>query len=189
MKISPGQMREARQIGRTESVILFVVGSQVFAISASSIQEIRSIDSLSGVLQEVSQDKIDKVRHSLRRSGENYYIVNSCKHFGLPTSRPTLVLVLRGARVAVLADKIERMGTISLLLSLPRAFRGQERAWYRGLTLIDDEVVPVVRVSGFLTEKELSYLDRMFSAAASTKSGSPSARNGSAEDIAGAVSP
>ena len=189
MRILPGPAREARQSGRTESIILFVVGSQVFAISANSIHEIRSIDSLSGVLQEVSQDRIEKVRHSLRRSGENHYIVNLCKHFGLPTSRPTLVLILRGARVAVLADKIERMDSISHLLSLPRAFRGPERVWYRGLTLIDDEVVPVVRVSGFLTEKELSYLDRMFSAAASTKSGPASASNGSAEDTAGAVSP
>lgn len=129
------------------------------------------------------------MRHTLRRSGETHYIVNACEHFGLPTSRPTLVLILRGARVAVLADKIERMDTISLLLSLPRAFRGPERAWYRGVTLIDDDIVPVVRPSGFLTDKELSYLDRTFPATASTLSGQTSANDVSVEDVAGAVSP
>ncbi|HKW88034.1 MAG TPA: chemotaxis protein CheW [Candidatus Acidoferrales bacterium] len=189
MKITPGQSREARHVGRTESVILFVVGSQLFAISANSIHEIRSTDSLSGASREIHQDRVPKVRHTLRRGGEVHYIVNACEHFGLANSSPTLVLVLRGTRVAVLADKIERMDTISLLLSLPRAFRGPERSWYRGLTLIDDDVVPVVRPSGFLTEKELSYLDRAFSAAASTPSGQTSAGDASAEDVAGAVSP
>lgn len=161
MKIAPNEPGPARKNGRTEAVILFLVGNQMFAISASSVLEIRSTDSLSGSAIEVHQEKISKVHHRLRRGDNSRYVVNACEHFGLPPSRPTLVLILRGSRVAVLADRIERMDTISLLLTLPRPFRGPERTWYRGVTLIGNEVVPVVSSSGFLTEGELSYLDRI----------------------------
>lgn len=161
MKIAPGESRTMRRSGRAESVILFVVAGQMFAISAASIHEIRSTDSLSSSATEIHQERLPKVRHCLRRSRESLFVVNACAHFGLPPSRPTLVLVLRGSRVAVLVDHIDRMETMSLLLSLPRPFRGPERAWYRGVTLICEKVVPVVSPSGFLTEGELSFLDEV----------------------------
>lgn len=187
MKIAPGQSKSPRQSGRSEAVILFTVGSQMFAISANSVHEIRSTDSLSGSAAEIRQDQIPKVRQRMRRGGKSLYVVNACEHFGLPASKPVLVLVLRGARVAVLADRIERMGAISLLLALPRTFRGPERAWYRGLTLIDEDIVPVVSPSGFLTESELSFLDQVSSAADATATQTATATDGSNKDIAGAV--
>jgi chemotaxis signal transduction protein len=159
MKIAPGESRTMRRTGRTEPVILFLVAGQMFAISAGSILEIRSTDSLSSSASEIHQARLPKVRHRLRRGGKSLYVVNASEHFGLPHSRPTLVLVLRGCRVAVLVDRIDRMETMSVLRSLPRPFRGPERAWYRGITLMGEEVVPVVSPSGFLAEGELSFLD------------------------------
>jgi chemotaxis signal transduction protein len=188
MKIAPGQPKAARRSGRTEAVILFVVGSQMFAISAGSIQEIRSTDSLSGSAVEIHQEKVPKVHRRLRRGNKFFYVVDAREHFGLASSKPTLVLVLRGTRVAVLADRIDRMDTISILLSLPRPFRGPERAWYRGVTLIDEEVLPVVSPSGFLTERELSFLDRVPSAAETAATGVAPSGTASPEDASGAVS-
>jgi hypothetical protein len=43
---------------------------------------------------------------------------------------------------------------------LPRAFAGQERRWYRGLTYLDDHVIPVIQPNGFLTPDEFDRLDR-----------------------------
>src|SRR5437667_420800 len=36
----------------------------------------------------------------------------------------------------------------------------EERQWYRGLTAVDQMVVPVVRPEGFLSDEELTMLDR-----------------------------
>jgi hypothetical protein len=68
-------------------------------------------------------------------------------------------MILRGLRVAVLVDRIDRMSDISFLYRLPRAFTGEERVWYRGLTYLDDRIIPVVQPGGFLTEQEIQMLD------------------------------
>ena len=188
MKIAAAQPKATRQSGRTEAVILFAVGSQMFAISAASIQEIRSTDSLSGSALKIHQESVPKVRGRLRRGNKSFYIIDAREHFGLASSKPTLLLVLRGARVAVLADRIDRMDAISILLSLPRPFRGPERAWYRGVTLIDEEVLPVVNPSGFLTERELSFLDRVSSSAETAATGTAPSGTASLEDASGAIS-
>jgi chemotaxis signal transduction protein len=159
MKIAPNQAPSARGFARTEPVILFLVSGQTFAISASAVHEIRSTDSLSGGATEIDQTAVAKVRHCLRRDRKLYYVVNGCAHFRLPVWRPTLLLVLRNAPVALLVDRIERMESMSLLMALSHAFCGAERIWYRGFTLIEEDVVPVVNPAGFLTEKELSLLD------------------------------
>jgi chemotaxis signal transduction protein len=85
--------------------------------------------------------------------------VNAGQHFGLPISRPTLVLILRQFRVAVLIDRIDRMTDISATYPLPTAFTGEEKRWYRGLTYVDDHVIPVVQPDGFLTSKDFRRLD------------------------------
>jgi chemotaxis signal transduction protein len=188
MKIAPGESRTMRQNGRTEPVILFLVAGQMFAISAGSIHEIRSTDSLSSSASEIRQARLPKVRHRLRRGGKSFYIVNASAHFGLPHSRPTLVLVLRGWRVAILVDRIDRMETMSELRTLPRPFRGPERAWYRGVTLLGEEVVPVVSPSGFLAEAELSFLDDISHSADSAQVEPAPAADVRAEDGKGAAS-
>jgi chemotaxis signal transduction protein len=158
MKIAAQDAVKARKARTPEAVILFNVSNQLFVISADSVQEIRSTDSLGAAL-EIEQQEIPKVRHTIERGHRNYYVVNACAHFGLRVVRPTLVLILRQIRVAVLVDKIERMTEISGLLALPRAFVGAERQWYRGLAYLDDQVIPVVSPVGFLTSQEFEQLD------------------------------
>jgi chemotaxis signal transduction protein len=158
MKIAAQDAVKARKARRPEAVILFTVANQLFAIAAEAVQEIRSTDSLGAAL-EIEQQEIAKVRHTIERSHRTYYVVNACAHFGLRVERPTLVLMLRQIRAAILVDKIERMAEISGLHALPRAFTGAERQWYRGLAYVDDQVIPVIDPLGFLTAEEFQRLD------------------------------
>ena len=48
------------------------------------------------------------------------------------------------------------MTTMSRLQALSLAFQGEERAWYRGLTALDQTVIPVVQPEGFLSLEELT---------------------------------
>ena len=139
---------------------MFSVAHQDFAIAAESVQEIRSADSLASTAIELDYVALPKVRHTVERAHHTYYVVNAGTHFSLPVSRPTLVLVMRQLRVAVLVDHIQSMGEISGVYPLPRAFAGEERHWYRGLAYLDDHVIPVVRPNGFLTSEEFQLLDR-----------------------------
>lgn len=159
MKIAPSEPRAGRRSSRSEPVILFSIAGQVFAINANAIQEIRTTDSISAAATEISVPGISKVRHRLRRGQRNFHIVNGYAHFGLPASRPTQVVVLRNQRIAVLVDSIDRMETMTFLMALPPGFCGPERLWYRGVTLIGENVVPVVNPTGFLTEQEVGQLD------------------------------
>ena len=154
---------------RPETVILFFVGRQIFAIAADSVQEIRSTDSLAGAAIEINRPELPKVRHTIERSRRAYYVVNAAVHFNLPVTRPALVLILRNLRAAVLVDRIERMAEISAVYSLPQAFAGEERRWYRGLAYLDDVVIPVINPGGFLAQEDFQRLDRAASAAASQR--------------------
>ena len=163
MKIAAHESVKSRRPHRSEQVILFDVAKRMFAIAAESVQEIRSTDSLAGSANEIEEPEVIKVRHTFERSHQTYYVVNAGVHFGLPVTRPTLVLILRRLRVAVLVDRIERMAEVSAVHALPLAFTGDERRWYRGLTYLDDHVIPVIQPSGFLTAEEFRYLDRAWS--------------------------
>jgi chemotaxis signal transduction protein len=154
------QPTKSRHPHKAETVILFVVAHQMFAIAAASVQEIRSTDSLAGAASEIEQTELWKVRHTLERNRRTYYVVNAGVHFHLPVTRPALVLIMRQLRVALLVDRIERMVEVSGVHPLPLAFSGDERCWYRGLAYLDDAVIPVVQPSGFLTAQEFERLDR-----------------------------
>src|SRR5580693_1724033 len=160
MKIAAQEKGKTRRARHSEQVILFAVANRMFAIAAAAVQEIRSTDSLAVSANEIEYSEILKVRHTLERSHRTYYVVNAGAHFGLPVTRPTLVLILRQLRAAVLVDQIERMTDIFTVHPLPRAFAGQERRWYRGLTYLDDHVIPVIQPNGFLTPDEFDRLDR-----------------------------
>ncbi|MGH9683349.1 MAG: chemotaxis protein CheW [Candidatus Acidiferrales bacterium] len=161
MKFASHDIAKPKRAHPAEAIILFSAGRQTFAIAADSVQEIRSTDSLAGAAFEIQQSDLPKVRHTIQRNRRTYYVVNACAHFGLPVTRPTLVLILRQMRVAVLVDRIERMVEISAIHALPRAFSGDERRWYRGLAYVDDHVIPVLQPSGFLTPEEFECLDRI----------------------------
>jgi len=169
MKIASQDPAKFRRAHRSEAVILFTVANQMFAISADAVQEIRSTDSLAGSANEIEQPEISKVRHTLERAHRISYVVNACEHLRLRVTRPTLVLILRQMRVAVLVDRIERMVEIAAVHALPRAFNGEERTWYRGLAYVDDQVIPVMNPKGFLTAEEFQQLDRTAGAAASRR--------------------
>jgi len=143
----------------TETVVLFIVANQMFAVAADSVHEIRSTDSIAGAAHEIEHPEVPKVRHTIERSGRTYYVVNAGMHFGLPVTRPSLVMILRQFRAALLVDRIDRMAEISRVHPLPHAFAGDERRWYRGLAYLDDSVIPVVAPRGFLTPREFQELD------------------------------
>ncbi len=160
MKIAAQDTAKSRRFRSTEAVILFCIGMQTFAIAADAVQEIRSTDSLAAAAVEMELAEVPKVRHLVERSHRTYYVVSGCAHFGLRVTRPTLVLILRQIRTAVLVDSIERMADVSKVHALPQAFQGAERQWYRGLTYLEDRVIPVIKPDGFLTPEEFARLDQ-----------------------------
>jgi chemotaxis signal transduction protein len=166
-------MKPASELGeksgrrrQAETVVLFFVANQMFAIAADNVQEIRSTDSLAGSANEIESPELPKVRHTIERGRRTYYVVNAGTHFGLPVTRPALVLILRQFRAALLVDRIDRMAEVPAVHPLPLAFAGDERRWYRGLAYLDDSVIPVVEPTGFLTPEEFQRLDRASAAAA-----------------------
>ena len=148
---------------RTEQIILFRVSGQIFAVSSASVHEVRGIDSLSGAAKEMAYPALRKVKYFVRRGENSLYVINAALHFGLPPAPPALVFVLRRTRTALLIDGIEKMTSMSRLQALPQAFCHEERIWYRGLTALDQSVVPVVKPDGFLTPEELFILDASLS--------------------------
>lgn len=159
MKQQENSRLSPRDSRRAEQVAVFSIGEYSFVISAAAVQEIRSTDSLGGAVVELERPVSRKVRHTVERDGRSYYVVSGYEHFHLRTSRPGTVLILRGLPVAVLVDRIDEMAEIRVLLPLPQSFRGEERTWYRGLTVLNRQVLPVANPNGFLTEEELQELD------------------------------
>jgi chemotaxis signal transduction protein len=144
---------------KTEQIILFRVSGQLFAVSSASVQEVRSADSMSGAAIEISAPGIRKVRHVVRRGDRSLFIVNGAMHFGLHVAEGALLFVLRKTRTALLIDGIEKMTSMTRLQALPQSFCHEERSWYRGLTALDQSVVPVVNPEGFLSFEDLALLD------------------------------
>jgi chemotaxis signal transduction protein len=154
-QLQPKSAAPAKQ----EPVIVFAVAGTAMAIPAGAVHEIRSTDSLAGEAAMLEQHDFPWVRHTIERSGTTQYVVSVGTFFGLPRSRPSLVLVLRGVRCALLVDRIERMDALSAIYALPRAFQGTERRWYLGLALFEDGVVPMLNPQGILTREHLERLD------------------------------
>jgi chemotaxis signal transduction protein len=156
---------------RAEQIILFRCSNQIFAISSASVQEVRSVDSLAGAASDVNEPSLPKVRHALRRGERSVYVLNTAVHFGLKPSPPALIFLLRKSRVALLVDGIEKMTSMTTLQALPAALCHEERTWYRGLTVLEQNVLPVLSPEGFLTQDELLFLDA--SAAAQSAASEP----------------
>ncbi|HKM82011.1 MAG TPA: chemotaxis protein CheW [Candidatus Acidoferrum sp.] len=159
---------------RTEQIILFRSSNQIFAISSAAVQEVRSVDSLAGASAEIDEASVPKVRHLLKRGERSVYVVNAALHFGLRPSPAALIFLLRKTRVGLLIDGIEKMTTMTRLQALSPAFCHEERVWYRGLTVLDQNVIPVVNPQGFLSEQELLQLDAAAGALLETEAASVS---------------
>src|SRR2546429_5409890 len=80
---------------RAEQIILFRIGEQLFALSSSSVQEVRGADSLSGGASEVTTPGVGKVRQFVRRGPNLLFLVSGARHFGLPAEEGILAFVLR----------------------------------------------------------------------------------------------
>jgi len=159
MNRTPQPRAKTTAAPRQEAVIVFVVSGMEFAIPANAVHEIRSTDNIAGEATVVEQPGIPWVRHTVERSGTSHYVVGVGAFFGLPRTRPSLVLLLRGVRCALLVDRIERMDALSAIYALPQAFQGEERRWYLGLALFEDRVVPMLNPQGVLTREHLARLD------------------------------
>lgn len=144
---------------RTEQIILFRISGQIFAVSSASVKEVRGVDSFSGAATDITVPGLKKVRQVVQRGDRSLFIVNGAAHFGLHPSPGMLIFVLRKTRTALLVDGIEKMTTMTRLQALPQSFCHEERHWYRGLTALDQTVVPVVHPEGFLKADELELLD------------------------------
>ena len=135
-------------------MILFAIGKTTFAIAASAVDEIRSLDGLVSCSMSSAYRSLRKVKFSFERNKKNYLVVDANMHFHSPPTQATRVLVLRNSFVAVLVDSIERMCELTAVQKLPQAFSGEERQWYRGLTAVDDKLIPVVNPQAFLSKAE-----------------------------------
>ena len=153
MRTSQSFRRNGSSSGRAETVVLFSVGSFVFAIPARSLEEIREI----GGLRDFSS-RLAKVKQTLDRQERTYFVVDAARHFRVANQRPGRLMILRHAPVAVTVEAIDRMQEIHAIHELPDAFAGEERNWYRGLALIKGKIVPVVRAESFLTKSEVILL-------------------------------
>lgn len=171
---SPSPGASPRRSRKLETVVVFAVANQTFAVAVDAVQEIRSTDSLAGSAVEIQQIEIGKVRHTVERGRRSFFVVNAGMHFGLPVTRPTIVLIFRNLRIAALIDRIDRLAEISAVYPLPLAFAGDERRWYRGLAHIGDLVIPVIQPGAFLTEDEFRTLDLAVQAASQPEAEGPS---------------
>jgi chemotaxis signal transduction protein len=147
-------------VQQLEDIILFAVGSMRFAIAAHAVDEIRNLDGLRaakpGYLSKLSKVKYTLVRE--KKDSITYFVVDAGSHYRLAATKGSRVLVLRDSVVAVLVDNIERMTQIVAINRLPRAFKGDELRWYRGLATIGEHVVPVVEPTSFLNKGEIAVL-------------------------------
>jgi len=141
-----------------ETVILFSAGGATFAIAAQAVDEIREIAGLKAFVSYAFQDRFARVKHTLERQDKTIFVVDACTHFRIPERQPARVMVLRHAPAALAVDSIDGMKDIYAIHQLPVAFVGEERNWYRGLTLIEGRVIPVVRPDALLSKAEAALL-------------------------------
>ena len=130
-----------------------------FAISATAVEEIRELAGLEQLPEEALTLRLTKVRHAFERQGHRYFAVDARVHFHTTHGQPSRLMVLRQVRAAVMVDAIEGMREIKLMQALPVAFVGEERDWYRGLTVIKGKVIPVVKPAAFLSKAEATLLN------------------------------
>jgi len=141
-----------------EDVILFTVCGFRFAIAAHAVSEIRGPEGLQRFSLGTSYLRSAQVDFTVERNGTIYFVVDAARHFRLPPSKPTRLLMLQHTSAAIQVDSTDRMMEISVLHALPQAFTGDERNWYRGLAVIGGGVVPVVNQNAFLSKAEMAVL-------------------------------
>jgi len=112
-------------------VILFTVGEFTMGVPAREV------------------DEACDARSSHAWNGQDTTVVDTREFFHADVSGHPKYLVLHGAPIALAVDSISRIAEVGEIIPLPRAFTGHERRWYRGLALINGEVVPVLNTAVF----------------------------------------
>jgi chemotaxis signal transduction protein len=158
VKISQSRPQASVPRRAQETVILFSASGVHFAITAPAVEEIREAAGLKSFVSYAFQDRFAKVKHTLDRQGKTTFVVDACSHFRIPEKQAARVMVLRHAPAALAVESIDGMKEIYAIHRLPAAFTGEERNWYRGLTLIEGRLVPVVRPEAFLSKAEAALL-------------------------------
>ncbi|HET7841413.1 MAG TPA: chemotaxis protein CheW [Terriglobia bacterium] len=116
------------------ALILFWVGPYRLAIPATELKEIRQDSRLACLGQaEVAPEK---------RDAESPLSVRAL--FQLSPKPGGCTLVLREQTLSLQVDRVERMIETCVIHNLPRAFQGEERLWFKGITLADDSVIPIL---------------------------------------------
>ena len=156
MKLLRNKKRTQRTSGYP--VILFTIGDNLFAIGASAVNEIQSLQGMQSIGTHPRQ--FGKVRHTITREGRRYWVVDGNVHFGMMPTHSTRVLLLGASPVALKVDEIVRMTEVPRVLPLPRAFQGDERNWYVGLSLVDGAVVPVLNPEALLSHYDMVFLEQ-----------------------------
>src|SRR4030095_10033323 len=142
--------------------MLFPLGAQSFAIAASEVARIHDLEGLESIPPHV-HPKLAKVRYMFERESRRYFVVDANMLFRMLPSRHSRMMLLHPAKkeqagVALAVDGIDRMLTLPRIQGLPNAFHGEERSWYRGLTVVDGCVVPLVNPGSVLDSAELMAL-------------------------------
>ena len=132
-------------------MVLFYVGNCRFAIAADAVEEICGLTELTPLADGCGRSRA--IRHTFERRGKRLLAVDAHLHFRIAEASPQHILILRGVEVGVLIGAIDRMHEIQAVRRLPRGLSGEERKWYRGVTLIGREITPLVDPAGFLTHQ------------------------------------
>jgi hypothetical protein len=109
-------------------VILFTAGGVRFAVEASQVQEVLGGD-----------------ERTTRMKPKVTVPLDFALQVGLGAGILERLLVLKPGDCALAVTGVERMTATPRLTALPGIFRGMERSWYRGLLLLENEVVPLIR--------------------------------------------
>jgi hypothetical protein len=127
--------RPAKPVAATAGpVILFTAGGVRFAVEASQVEEIRDREERAAIRPLKGAESID---FALR--------------VGLGAGILERFVVLKPGECSLGVTEVERMTSLPRAVPLPGLFRGEERRWYRGLLLLEDEVVPLVRTEYWRT--------------------------------------
>lgn len=113
-------------------VILFTAGGVRFAVEANEVEEIRDGEERGA---------------ACRLNGSK--VIDFARQVGLGAGRLLRFLVLKpgdgASGVTLGVTEVERMTSLPKVVPLPGLFQGAERQWYRGLLLLENEVIPLVR--------------------------------------------
>lgn len=151
------QNRRRQRGPQSHPVILFVVGECTFAIVASAVAEIQSVQEMKPL--ESQFFRFGKVHHTIIRDGRRYWVVDANIHFGILPTQSSRLLMMAETPVAVKVDSIVRMAEMTKLIPLPHSFQGDERNWYLGLTVMNSTVIPVVNPASFLSSLDMRALE------------------------------